>query len=290
MATDTPASFLTLVQPRRPMTGAERTRAYRERKRAEQAMAMAAAPAPAPVDPVPVTAPVTVLSPSEPVTSRHIPSQRRLAPVVLHILALGLAVVGVTMNGWFARSLGSSEAAGWMFLAIGVAADGVALVIPAIAAALWQSRQIVTAIAGWLIWAMTFVFAMAAGIGFASVNISDVTQIRASRVTPAVVTAQTALSDAMMSRDRECKGGVGKFCREREENVLRQRAALTAAMGEVAATADPQTQAAIRAVAWLTGGILQPSADDFGMLRMLLLAILPQIGGVLLMIGRAGSR
>jgi hypothetical protein len=34
---------------------------------------------------------------------------------------------------------------------------------------------------------MTFVFAVTAGIGFASTNIADVTLARASRTTPAVV-------------------------------------------------------------------------------------------------------
>jgi hypothetical protein len=36
------------------------------------------------------------------------------------------------------------------------------------------------------------------------VNITDVTQTRASRVTAAVVTAKAALDDAMAARDREC--------------------------------------------------------------------------------------
>jgi hypothetical protein len=112
------------------------------------------------------------------------------------------------MNGWFARSLGSTDLAGWLFLAVGAAADLVALVVPSTAAQLWQARQRATAAAAWLIWSMTFVFAVIAGIGFASLNIADVTLARASRVTPAVTTAQDALRDAMASRDRECVGGV----------------------------------------------------------------------------------
>jgi hypothetical protein len=40
----------------------------------------------------------------------------------------------MTMNGWFARSLGSTDTAGWLFLVIGVAADLVALVMPSCAA------------------------------------------------------------------------------------------------------------------------------------------------------------
>ena len=133
---------------------------------------------------------------------------------------------------------------------------------------------------------MTFAFAITAGMGFASVNITDVTLARAARVTPAVQTAQAALTDAMAARDRECKGGVGKFCREREAAVNDRRQALDIAMRSVELTADPQTEAAIHIVAWVSRGMLRPTGDDFAMLRLILLAMLPQIGGILLMVGR----
>ncbi|MGJ4952519.1 hypothetical protein [Bradyrhizobium sp. HKCCYLS20291] len=206
--------------------------------------------------------------------------------LMLQFAALALAAVGMAMNGWFAHSLGANSTAGWMFLAVGVTADLVALVMPTCAARLWQARHRASALAGWSVWVMTFVFAVTAGIGFASTNISDVTLARASRVTPAVQTAQTALTDAMSARDRECKGGVGKFCREREAAVAERRQALDAAMATVSQTADPQTEAAIKLVAWVSRGVVKPSADDFVMLRLILLALLPQIGGILLMVGR----
>jgi hypothetical protein len=62
---------------------------------------------------------------------------------------------------------------------------------------------------------------------------------------------------------------------------------LDVAMRSVEQTADPQTEAAIRIVAWMSRGALQPTGDDFAMLRLVLLALLPQIGGILLMIGRS---
>ena len=136
--------------------------------------------------------------------------------------------------------------AGWLFLAIGVAADLVALVMPSCAARLWQAGQRATSLVGWAVWLMTFAFAVIAGIGFASTNISDVTLARASRVTQAVATAQAALTDAMAARDRECKGGVGKFCREREAVVAERRQIVDSAIGSVGQTADPQTAAAIK--------------------------------------------
>jgi hypothetical protein len=209
-----------------------------------------------------------------------------LAPILLSIAALALAGVGLTINGWFARSLGSSDVAGWLFLAVGVAADLVALVMPSCAAALWQAGHRATALVGWTIWLATFVFAVTAGIGFASTNISDVTNARASRVTPAVINAQAALTDAMAARDRECKGGVGKFCREREATVVERRQILDNAVASVGRTADPQSDAAIKLVTWASIGTLRPTAEDFAMLRLVLLALLPQIGGILLLVGR----
>ncbi|MGY4304642.1 hypothetical protein ACVIJ6_001885 [Bradyrhizobium sp. USDA 4369] len=236
----------------------------------------------------PLAAPEAGRSPAKAEHSSAWPARRRISAssILLQLAALALAAVGMAMNGWFAHSLGSNNTAGYMFLAVGVTADLVALVMPTCAARLWQARHRASALTGWTVWLMTFVFAVTAGIGFASTNISDVTLARASRVTPAVQAAQTALADAMTARDRECKGGVGKFCREREAAVAERRQALDAAMSAVSQTADPQTEAAIKLVAWVSRGVVKPSADDFVMLRLILLALLPQIGGILLMVGR----
>jgi hypothetical protein len=238
-------------------------------------------PLPALASPAAATTPQVQLAPRDEHAGR--PS---VAPMLLRAAAFALAGVGMAMNGWYAQSLGSSHVAGWMFLAIGVAADLVALVMPSCAARLWHARHYATALAGWAVWTTTFVFAVTAGIGFASTNISEVALARSSRVTPAVQTAQAQLTDAMAARDRECKGGVGKFCREREAAVVERRQALDTAMASVAQTADPQTLAAIKLVAWLSHGLLKPEADDFAMLRLVLLALLPQFGGILLMVGR----
>jgi hypothetical protein len=303
MADETIASIIPLHQPKKAKTSAQRGRAYRQRKRQK---AKAAAPpdheslssdllipeefssADAAFAEPPLTSPPTV-------TLRAVDRDegapaRRISPILLQTAALVLAGVGVAMNGWFARSLGSSDAAGWLFLATGVGADLVALVVPSCAARLWHARHRAASLAGWAMWAMTFLFAVTAGVGFASTNIADVTLVRASRVTPVVAAAQAALIDAMSARDRECKGGVGKFCREREATVSERRRALDTAMQAVGQTADPQTDAAIRIVAWATHGALQPTGNDFAMLRLVLLALLPQIGGILLMVGRSASR
>jgi len=300
MAEDTFASVIPLHQLplKKEKKRTERAKASRQRKRQK------AKPA-APVDEVMLSSESLIppeflaaadVSPEPPVTpaaaetshrSESVTSSRdHIASVLLSIAALALAAVGITINGWFARSLGSSDVAGWLFLAVGVAADLVALVMPSCAVALWRAGQRAISLVGWTVWLMTFVFAVTAGIGFASTNISDMKIDRASRVTPAVATAQAALNDAMAARDRECKGGVGKFCREREAAVVERRQILDSALNSVGQTADPQSDAAIKLVTWASGGMLRPTLEDFAMLRLVLLALLPQIGGILLMVGR----
>ncbi len=321
MGDDSTASTISQHEARRPKTAAERQRAYRQRKRQQRQIALATVLPEAVAEVLPsdqsvasaVTLPVTSNVTVTPVTPAALPvtpvtlavalpftdvthvmeSHRHVTsgpPVRSHGLtaaALALAGVGVTMNGWFARSLGSTDLAGWLFLAVGVASDLVALAVPPTAVQLWQARRWATAAVAWLVWSISFLFAVASGIGFASVNIADVTLTRASRVTPAVTIAQDALRDAVASRNRECIGGVGRFCREREQAVTERQRALDAALSSVGHAADPQTDAAIKIVAWLSAGTAKPAADGFAMLRLMLLALLPQIGGILLMIGRA---
>src|SRR5262245_6820837 len=123
---------------KRPATPAERARAYRARKRQRKQNSPGISPKPVRPGPAP-----------DPTRSRgRLPSNltfegRRfgLASAALAVSAFALAGVGITINGWFARSLGSTDVAGWLFLAIGVAADLAALALPTLAARRWRVRQ-----------------------------------------------------------------------------------------------------------------------------------------------------
>lgn len=288
------ANIVTLVQPKKPTTPEQREAARLRKQKSRAKLAGQPAPktvpvavTPAPVTPVTAVTPAKVSRPVTPVTKPVTTSRPSIAQLLLVATAFGLAAVGVTMNGWYAHTLGSSQIAGWVFAAIGVAADAMALAIPHTAASHWQASRRTRAAAGWAVWIVVTFFTFYAGIGFASVNISDVTASRASRVTPAVTASQLALDDAKAARDRECKGGVGKNCREREAVVVERQAAFNAAMASVEQAADPQVEAARKIVAWLTVGMLKPCADDFAMLRLVLMSLLPQLGGILLMLSRS---
>jgi hypothetical protein len=120
--------------------------------------------------------PVTAL-PAETVTLRHVTA---VTPSLL-VAALALAGVGTVQNGWFAQSMGATPVAGTLFLILGVASDAIALVLPSVAARAWQGKRRGAALAGWLVWLATFVFALSASLGFASVNIADVTMVHGKR-------------------------------------------------------------------------------------------------------------
>src|ERR1700688_903476 len=208
MADDTIASVIALHQPKRARNGAQRVRASRPRKRQKAKPAAwpdAESPSSETLIPAGFSSADSAFAgspdaPSPTVTLAAVtPSHRSLASIFLVAAAFALAGVGITTNGWFARSLGSSAVAGWLFLTIGVATDLVALVMPSCAAGLWHSCQRATCLVAWAVWAMTFALADTAGIGFASVNITDVAAARAGRVTPAITAAQTGITGRISS-------------------------------------------------------------------------------------------
>jgi hypothetical protein len=130
---------------RKGKTGAMRAKAYRQRKKQMAELTTSSAPlsseSPASVQArtgsmvQPACPPADSIIEEPAVTPRSTaaPSTYNFAPVILTTVALTLGAAGVAINGWFARSLGSSDAAGWLFLAVGVAADLVALVLPSCA-------------------------------------------------------------------------------------------------------------------------------------------------------------
>jgi hypothetical protein len=217
------------------------------------------------------------------------------------LAAIAIALVGGFINAWYARSLGSTEVAGWLFLAVGVSADVAAFALPICAAGLWRNRQVGAAGAAWSLWLLTFAFAIMAGIGFASLKIADTTAGRraivasstasADQRNSAIAAAERAVTTATKAREGECAKR-GPNCRDREAD---ERTALTAFSTAISApvpvvaaigTADPQTEAASKLAAWVSFGTMRPTGDDFSMLRLLLLALLPQIGGLLLMVSQ----
>jgi len=237
--------------------------------------------------PVTITMPSATVTELTPVTS---PDQRsnisalaplRVSSAVLTVIAFALAGVAITINALYGRSLGATDIAGWLFMAIGIASDAAATVLPRHAVGLWRCRQIMRAGIAWLIWSLTFAFALVASSGFASLNIADTTASRSARSTPAIELAQRTADTIAKSREAECIRR-GPQCRALESDERKALADLTTARHGVTEASDPQATKAAELIAWLTP--LRPDADDIAKFRLVLLTLLPQLGGLLLMI------
>ncbi len=202
---------------------------------------------------------------------------------LLTVAALVLGGAGITISASFGQSLGSSDVAGYLYLAVGVAADLIVFAVPPTSVQLWQARRRTAASVSWMVWLVAFVYVVQAGIGFASDNLAKVKLERASLAPTVTRTAET-LRAAEASRVRECRSSAGRFCREREKDERDRRLEYNNAASLAESSADPQTEATIKIVAWITAGRLKPTADDFIMFRFVLLALFPPVGGLLLMI------
>lgn len=98
---------------------------------------------------------------------------RILLALVLGLAAIGLAVVGLTVNTRFAASFGQTAEAAVLLAAIGLTIDLLAIVLPSAAAQLWRDRNIMSGAAAWAIWLLALGMTLLAAMGFAATNIGD---------------------------------------------------------------------------------------------------------------------
>jgi hypothetical protein len=151
------------------------------------------------------------------------------------------------------------------------------------AATVWARRQLGRFLVACLVWPLLFVFALTNSLGFASFNLSEVSQTRSERITPAVSDAQRKVEARTAYKTEECKK-LGDRCRQAVKDEQAAFQELTEARQTVLATADPQISSAAKLVSWVSADRFHPSAGDFAMLRLFLLTLLPQLGGLILMV------
>jgi hypothetical protein len=117
---------------------------------------------------------------ARPDTSRASGRLARMAiSAVLVVIALAIAWFGIRINAWYGAMLGRTAEASLLLAGLSVAADSLALVLPATGRMLWLDRRLGAAAMAWSLWSLTTVIALLASIGFASLNIADVTAARA---------------------------------------------------------------------------------------------------------------
>jgi len=127
-----------------------------------------------------------------------------ITAIVLLSTAVGLTIVGLIMNARFAASFGQSVEAAVLLATIGLAVDMLAVVLPTVAAQLWQRRSIMAAGAAWTIWVAALSMTLLAAMGFASTNIGDAVAGRAK-----VASESSALTDRI-GRLRSERSGIAE--------------------------------------------------------------------------------
>jgi hypothetical protein len=247
----------------------------------------------------------------------------RLLAVAVFALGLVTAVVGLYLNASFLWKFGRTSEAGLVLAVVGLVTDTIALVLPATVMVLWQQSRRALALTGAAMYAVAVAMTLLTAVGFAATNIDDaiagrgvataqrealrdeINHLKSERDGLVFVpTDRSAVAAAQIARDQEC-GRVGPNCRQRvaELNaVLRDKAAADRAAeidGRIAeqqsalnalpptASHDPQAEAARAAVVWLSRGHLTASTEDIRMTRVLGIAAVPFMAGILLAFGAA---
>jgi hypothetical protein len=122
----------------------------------------------------------------------------------------------------------------------------------------------------------------------ASVISADQMIVHEERSTPSTERAKAELDKIRLARDQACGPALGKSkaCQLREQEVIRAEGKPVDAQAKVAAAARPESTDFARLVKWVSRGWIAPSQRDFDMLWLLFRTLLPQIGGLLLMLAR----
>jgi hypothetical protein len=220
--------------------------------------------------------------------------------IAISFAIAGLALIINAQTGW---AYGRTPLAAATFSGLSIAADLLAIVLPSTALALWWNRRPPAGHCrmGDLDAAVTM--AILASLGFASLHLGDTAAGGAAIVSTAVgptadqrnatiEAARAAAQAATVARQGECQRR-GPLCRDLEHVEQARMSELTAAIAlpiptvAAIADADPQVTATVRLARWVGLGV---TATDVGNLRLALMALLPNIAGLVLCFGMAQRR
>jgi hypothetical protein len=140
----------------------------------------------------------------------------------------------------------------------------------------------------WALFAFISVFALTNSLRMASITVADQATARADRQTDDVRAADHALDVARAKRDEACGLGLGKTvaCKVRQSEVTKLEANQAQATANVVAQARPESTDFAKLMTWVSRGAIKPDADDFAMLWLLFRALLPQVGGLVLVLAQ----
>ena len=219
---------------------------------------------------------------------------RTLGMVVLVSIAVAIGILALAVNGQTGWRFGTTTLASVSFAGFALAGDLLVLVLPAAAVALWHARRPVLAVSACATWTLAAALAALASLGFVELYTSDTAAERQAGIAMSsrlgrqhedkIAAAQLAATAAAKAREAECAMR-GPRCRDREADERVALGALAKAIAEPVpnvasiSAADPQLQAAWRLATWFG---LKVTPDDIFNLRLVLMAILPNVAGLLI--------
>jgi hypothetical protein len=258
------------------------------------------------------------VTPSVAATPVTVTARPALLAATVFLLGLTTAAVGLYLNASFLWSFGRTSQAGAVLAVISLVTDAVTLVQPCVTAGLWARRRYVLAVTALAAYLLAVTMTALTSLGFASTNVGDavteraaavqqragmledIERLKAERTSLQIApTTEQAVTAATIARDQEC-GRVGENCRRRvaELTALLQAKALTDKATEIdsriaalsakldhtpaLASADPQTSGAVAVITWLSRGAIAPAAADIENVRLLGVATMPILGGLLI--------
>jgi hypothetical protein len=232
--------------------------------------------------------------------------QRVAIGVVLIVTAVLLAIVGMTMTSRYSMAT-ATGADRIIFVALAVAADIVALLMPAAAAALWHARRRFLAAAASILWLMSASVTASNVGGFIAVNADTVIsarevksverglvlgrleRLRAERA--AIVEARPAgvitLAIRNATRTTVDDERAALAIAHRRDDIDTQLVALEQTVGTLPSVtmADPAAGTLAVTIRSITGVAI--TAATLQHVRFVLLLALPLLGGVVLAVGTA---
>jgi hypothetical protein len=283
---------VTELRPKSDPTSAQRQARFRKRRKAVVTVATSAPPAPITLPTSPpqagrVDIPVAPRNGGAGVTAATLAPppqpQPRHTSRPLVAIAYGFFGLGIGINGWNALTGGPLVDMALPAI-MGVLAEGVMFYLPSWAMTLPLRRQLLA----WMVMAFVATFALTNSLRMASIISADQATARADRQTAGVTQAKIDLDKAKAARDQACGKGLGKTvaCQSRQSEVTKLEGIQTQATAKVAAQAKPEAGDFAKLVTWASMGTLRPQAGDFEMLWLLFRTLLPQIGGLVLMLAR----
>jgi hypothetical protein len=211
--------------------------------------------------------------------------KKHKAHYALAALAFALAAIGLILNATYSYTRATDDLDKAIMCALGLTAEAILFFVPSVMAGLWRQRKVGAFLTACLVYPLLFCFAILNSIGWASQNLHDATTVRAERVSPQIDDALRRIAVLEASRADECKRR-GDNCRRLEKEEANARDVLSQARTQQATNADPQLNAARNLISWASAGYVQPRPEDFPNLRIFCLTLIPQIGGLILMMAR----